>query len=271
MTKALVASTVTGNPVTVDISPGKTFRGICQGTSGAGKSVLLTTLVCELAKCSYRQIICFDDKYVSFLELLPRVYIFDEQIRYNDALSSIAGELKRRLVALKGLGKKELIPQDGYCQLDLIVDEASSFLTPDDPAVTKGHREERLRLLCTIAQLGRCCGISLLLATQVASSKNIDTSLRNLLVDVKFGLRSGSQESTRFLTGDRYDEAPMELLPAVPGLMYCMSNDDSTGNHFVKCKVIHTPLEVVEQIAQRTSHFRKELTFLDSASDDYAY
>jgi len=269
---ALIARTVTGRPVTIDISAGKTFRGICQGSSGAGKSVLLTTLICALSKCSYRQIIVFDDKYISFLELLPRIYIFDEQVRYNDVLSSLVGELKRRLTALKELGKKELTPQDGYYHIDIIVDEASSFMHPDDPAITKAMRDERLRLLCTIGQLGRCVGFSIILATQVASAKNIDTSLRTLLSDVKLGLRSGSQESTKFLTGDRYEEAPMELLPVnPPGLMYAMTNDESTGNHFIKCKVIYTPPEVVERIARDTAHYKKPLTFLDAKSEDYAF
>lgn len=269
--QATIARTVTGRPITVDISSGKTIRGICQGSSGSGKSEMLTTLLCELAKCPYRQQIVFDDKYVSFIELLPRLTIYDQQTGYNDVLASLCGELKRRLVTMKETGRKALTPQDGFDQIDIIIDEASSFLSPDDSAITKTMRDERLRMLCSLGQLGRAVGFSLIVATQVASSKNIDTSLRNLLVDVKFGFRSGSQESTRFLTGDRYEEAPMELLPDVPGLMYCMSNDESTGNHFVKCKAIMTPLEVVEQIAQRTARHKRDLTFLDASSDDYAF
>lgn len=270
-TKALLARTVTENPITLDISRGKTIRGIVQGASGSGKSALITTLASELAKSPSRQIILFDDKYVSYIELLPRAYIFDEQVKYNDVLSSLVGELKRRLVKLKESGKKELTPDEGYYQIDLIVDEASQFLNPDDPSITASMRSQRLQLLCTIAQLGRCVGYSLLVATQVASSKNIDTSLRNLLVDFKAGFRSGSQENTKFLTGDRYAEAPMELLPAVPGLMYCMTNDSSTGNHFVKCRAILTPTHVVERIAEETAQYKQPLHFLDSSSDEYAF
>lgn len=268
---ALIAATVVSSPVTIDVSPGKTLRAICQGSPGSGKSVLLATLLCALAECPYRQQVVFDDKYVSFVELSPRITIFDQQVRYNDVLASLNGAMRRRLVALKALKKKSLTPYDGYDMIDVVVDEASSFLNPDDSAVTKTMREERLRMLCNLAQLGRAVGFSLVVATQVASSRNIDTSLRNLLVDAKFGFRSGSQESTRFLTGDRYEEAPMETLPDVPGLMYCMSNDASTGNRFVKCKAVMTTPGMMEEVAQRTAHYKKKLTFLDATSEDYAF
>lgn len=267
----LIARTVTGRPITVDASEGKTFRGITQGTSGSGKSVLLTTLICGVAKLSYRQVLVFDDKYVSFLELAPRVHIFDVQTQYNDVLASVSGEIKRRLVALKELGKKDLTPADGFGMLDIVIDEASSFLNPDDPGITKAMRDERLRMLCYIGQMGRCVGVSLLLATQVASAKNIDTNLRNLLVDLKFGLRAGSQESAKFLTGECYPEAPMDLLPSVPGIMYAMTNDESTGNHFVKCRAIYTPAGVVARIANETASLKDPLSFLDPNSESYAF
>lgn len=148
--KALVARTVTGGSITVDIGPGKTIRGICQGASGSGKSEFLTTLLCELAQCPYRNLIIFDEKGVSFVDLLPRLYILDQQVRFNEVLSSLCGEQKRRLVALKSLKKKSLTPQDGYNQIDIVIDEASSFLNPDDNAITKTMREERLRMLCSL-------------------------------------------------------------------------------------------------------------------------
>lgn len=271
MTKALIARTVTGNPITIDISKNRSYRGIIQGISGAGKSELLTTFTCSLAKCDYKDIICFDDKLISMIELSPRIFIYDKQVEFNSILASLVGELKRRLTFLKSCGKKELLPSDGYNHIDILIEEASSFLSPADETITNTMLTERLRLLCTLAQLGRCCMISLIVATQVASAKNIDTSLRNLLVDVKLGLRSGSQESTKFLTGDRYMEAPMETLPNVAGLMYAMTNDESTGNHYIKCRAIYTPSDVVERIAQETAHYKKPLTFLDADSDDYAF
>ncbi|MBE6472593.1 MAG: hypothetical protein E7Z99_03310 [Coriobacteriaceae bacterium] len=268
-----IANTVIGHPITIDASPGKTWRGMMQGASGAGKSEILRTAICELSQLSYREQIVFDDKYVSFVELSDRIHIFDQQHAYNDVLASCVGEMRRRLYELKRLGKKELTPHDGeeYYQLDVWIDEANSFFAPEDPAITKTMLSERLRMACQLGQLGRAVGISLFVAGQNLSAKVIDTSLRNLLVDIRLGLRTGSIEATKFLVGDRSESAPCELLPDVPGIMYAMTNDSSTGNHFIKCRGIRTPLDVAEQIARETAHYKRELTFLNPSSEDYAF
>lgn len=276
---ALIAQTVEKHDITIDVSSGVTFRGICQGVPGSGKSELLSTIIAGICPCEYRQVIVFDDKAISFLEYQNRIHIFSDQIRYNDILYSLVGVMKQRNEMLKNMAnkspdipKKTLTPDDGFYQIDIFIDEANTFFQPEHNAVTDKMKKDRMKLVTTLAQQGRSVGISMIIAGQNMSSKDIDTSLRNLLVDIKLGLRSGSAEATKFLTGDRYEEAQMELIPeGAPGLMFAKTNDASTGDHFYSCRAIRTPHEEAVDIAWAYASYKKPLSFLDASSDDYTF
>lgn len=272
MDKAYIANQVIGDRVYVDITPGKTFRGLVQGIPRMGKSVLLKRLMLELSKQPTRQIVCFDPKYGDYSDMTRRIHLFSDQLEFNDILNSLVGEMNRRLARLRNLSKGALTPEDGIYQIDVVIDEAEKFFKPSDETIPKSVKDRRMAMVTELADMGGAAGISVIISAHSASSKTMDTDLRAQLIDLRFGFRTGSVEMTKYIAGESYEQAPMHDLPYDgQGVMYAATNDPSTRGYFRKCRVRPIEEGEVGYIMDQTARFKRDLTFLDSSSPDYAF
>ncbi|MEV5889873.1 FtsK/SpoIIIE domain-containing protein [Nonomuraea fuscirosea] len=182
-TEALIGIGPDG-PFTVDLKLDGP-HGLIAGTTGAGKSELLQTLICSLAVANRPDQLTFvliDYKGgAAFKECvrLPHtvgmVSDLDGHLTQR-ALDSLAAELRRRERLLLSAGAKDIDDYDGpgMPRLVLIIDEFAALVAELPDFVTG---------LVDIARRGRSLGIHLILATQrpagvVTADIQANTSLR---------------------------------------------------------------------------------------------
>ncbi|MEY2580766.1 MAG: segregation ATPase FtsK/SpoIIIE, family [Ilumatobacteraceae bacterium] len=147
-------------------------HALMAGTTGAGKSELLRTLVAGLAVASspdHLTFVLIDYKGGSTFDACARlphvvglVTDLDEHLA-NRALRSLHAELRRRELLLRGAGAadlaayRRLAPHEVLPRLVVVIDEFASLVS---------EQPDFLHALVGIAQRGRSLGVHLILATQ---------------------------------------------------------------------------------------------------------
>jgi len=158
------------------------------GTSGAGKTNLMQSVILQLAAKHTPDQVRFaivDTKEVDFgaaFERLPHLFApiahtLEEAARLIEAVEA---ERLRRQAVMAAAGVADWRKADGLALLQLVVDEAADFTRT--PAMTT---------LVGVARKGRAMGVSIVLGTQSPSSKVIDPQIRaNLPAAVAFQTRT---------------------------------------------------------------------------------
>lgn len=147
-------------------------HALMAGTTGAGKSELLRTLVAGLAVRSspdHLTFVLIDYKGGSTFDACARlphvvgvVTDLDEHLA-NRALRSLHAELRRRELLLRGAGAADLAayrrsePNEVLPRLVVVIDEFASLVS---------EQPDFLHALVGVAQRGRSLGVHLILATQ---------------------------------------------------------------------------------------------------------
>ena len=185
------------------------------GTSGAGKSELLQSIVASLAvrHAPTRLTFLFVDykggaASAVFSELPHTVgYVtnLDAELSRR-ALTSLRAELNRRMRLLEGKAKdlaemRELYPADAPPSLVIVVDEFAT-LVKEVPEFVDG--------IVDIAQRGRSLGIHLILATQRPSGAVNDNILANTNLRISLRMLDKS-ESVAVINSGEAAEIPVPL------------------------------------------------------------
>ncbi|MGI9616445.1 MAG: FtsK/SpoIIIE domain-containing protein [Acidimicrobiales bacterium] len=175
-------------------------HGLIGGTSGSGKSELLTSLVASLIAChppTHVTVLFVDykggsssDPFVEAPHTVGCVTNLDPFLARR-ALSSLRAELNRRMALLAGRAKDlaELVdryPTEAPPALVIVVDELAA-LVQDVPDFVAG--------LVDIAQRGRSLGIHLLLATQRPAGVVNDNILANTNLRIALRMLDGAESS----------------------------------------------------------------------------
>ncbi len=193
-------------------------HALLAGTTGAGKSVLLRSLVLGLAVrvapaqlqfvlVDYKGGATFDD-LTSLPHVVGVVTDLDDALA-DRALRSLHAELRRREAVLREYGAADLptlqrvAPHAQMPRLMIVVDEFAALVA---------EQSEFLHALVGVAQRGRSLGVHLLLATQRPQGVISDDIRAN--TNLRIALRLHDTADAIDVVGDR---APAQLPRRVPG------------------------------------------------------
>lgn len=193
-------------------------HGLIAGTTGAGKSELLRSLVVGMAAAvspTYLTFVLIDykggatfDACAALPHVVGMVTDLDDQLA-DRALRSLHAELRRR---------EALLRQHGACDLSELRAQAPSVTMPrlvvviDEFAALVAEQPTFLHALVGIAQRGRSLGVHLLLATQRPSGVITDDIRAN--TNLRLALRLNDASDAIDVVGIA---APAHLPRGVPG------------------------------------------------------
>lgn len=190
---------VAGNPIAVDLA--KMPHVLIAGATGAGKSVMINTLLTSLL---YRnspaqlKLILVDPKRVelNLYDGIPHLLapVIVEPEKTISALKWAVAEMERRLKLFAEVGKRNILEYNGSVKEEqmpyivIVIDEMADLM------MLAGAEVEAL--VVRLAQLARAAGIHLVLATQ-RPSVNVITGLIKANVPARIAFRVASNVDSR--------------------------------------------------------------------------
>ena len=187
------------NPINVDIS--KLPHLLVSGTTGSGKSVCINNIIVSLLsknKPEDLQLILIDPKQVEFAKYDSLKYFLNGRVITNvfqaaNALYKICCnmDLRYREISRKGcktIDEYNEISEKKYSRAIIVIDELADLMIR--------NKKEVEPLLVRIAQLGRACGIHLILATQ-RPSREVITGLIKVNIPAKICFKVPSSVNSR--------------------------------------------------------------------------
>jgi len=152
-----------GEVVSIDFSDPNTPHLLVVGTTGSGKSVFMNWLISFIIdnyECDEAALVLVDPKLVEFQAyekaknlLWP---IANDTQEAADVISSLRGIAKNRYAKLRAMGARS-IDETEWGHLFLIIDEFAELIM----AIPEVQED-----IIGIAQLGRACGVHIVMATQ---------------------------------------------------------------------------------------------------------
>lgn len=212
-----VGETVDGSPVCVSLD---SANALVAGNPGAGKSVYLSALICQLVRLSGEVVYILSPKaldFMAFEDVARVVEDVPDMLALMDALG--AEELRRRDWLRAHRLKKLSDYTDEMPHITVIVDEFSVLKSAteqvEDGKRTKVRKtgQELESAIQHLVERGRYVGISFVLTTQRVSSENMSTDLRDLVSGWRVAFSLSTVESTRMVMGDRASDAPAHDIP----------------------------------------------------------
>ncbi len=174
------------DPVTLNIADAP--HVLIAGTTGSGKSVLLNTMISSLLATTDKQqgqFIMIDPKQVELTQFsrsrsLYKPIITDVKNAVA-TLENLCAEMDRRYKKLSFWRYKQLsdAPRPLFPRIFVVIDELADLMLTSKKSVEKS--------IIRIAQLGRACGIHLIIATQRPTT-NIITGLIKANIPTKIAL-----------------------------------------------------------------------------------
>lgn len=191
-------------------------HGVVAGTTGAGKSEFLQTLIASLAAHNSPQrlaLVLVDLKGgAAFQDLsrLPHTVGFftdlDEHLAVR-ALTSLNAELRRREEVLRAAGVKDLIDMEATGRADT---PPSLLIVFDEFAVLKTEMPDFIEGIVDIARRGRSLGVHMILATQSPTGV-VDHHIR-ANTNLRVALRTANaQESQEIIERNDAAEIPRDV------------------------------------------------------------
>lgn len=180
------------------------------GSTGAGKSVFESSIICDLAYFKDPSTLNFylvDTKRVDLplFSTLPHVRcVADDLAKFHNMMSEIMLETRRRLNLLQGAGCRKI--QDyhrmGYAlpYMVLIMDEFGDLMELDSAAKKAGLHEDTPTVSGWIkqaVQIGRAAGVHVIACTQRSSVKIVSGDIKaNLPCRIALRLPTGTDSRT---------------------------------------------------------------------------
>lgn len=186
-------------PVTLNIS--KSPHVLICGATGSGKSVCINTIISSiLCQCNPTdvQLVLIDPKQVEFsrynkLKFFLTCDVVDNIYKASNALYTICANMDKRYRTISAMGCKNIdefnaISPQKYSRAIVIIDELADLMMR--------CKKEVEPLLVRLAQMGRACGIHLILATQ-RPSREVVTGLLKVNIPTKICFKVPSAVNSR--------------------------------------------------------------------------
>lgn len=188
-----------GNPITKNIRDTKSF--LVAGSSGGGKSVCLSNIICSLlcyTKPEECGLVLIDLKRVEF-ELFKNAshLVMPVQFEYEGAckaLDSVKSEINKRYNEMQAQGIRKATV-DKFPLLVVVIDEYAMLASNDT-----GHHLDKV--VSYIASTGRACNVFIVVATQHAISTIISNTIKSNLQS-RIGLRTTNISQSSCILGTR--------------------------------------------------------------------
>lgn len=204
-------------------------NALVAGVPRSGKSVFLSTLICDLCLCDHENVVVMSPKILDFSSFSNRCLLLSRADEMLSFLSDLSSESERRKSICLARGIKKIEDFDDDCpHISVIVDEFTvirSFTQIDDRGKKrKIGIEIEDAIMRLVAETG-FAGISFVLTTQRVSSTNMSTDLRDLISGNRICFATETLESTKMVFGDCAPLAPCHLLTTSHrGVGYIASN-----------------------------------------------
>lgn len=186
-------------PVMLDIA--KSPHVLVCGSTGSGKSVCINTIISSiLSQCdpSEVQMVLIDPKQVEFskynkLKSFLSCEVINNIHKASNALYTICSNMDKRYRMISAKGCKDIdefnaISSEKYSRAIIIIDELADLMMR--------CKKEVEPLLVRLAQMGRACGIHLVLATQ-RPSREVVTGLLKVNIPTKICFKVPSAVNSR--------------------------------------------------------------------------
>ncbi|MPY92665.1 MAG: hypothetical protein GEV08_06220 [Acidimicrobiia bacterium] len=217
-----VGVTSTGDPLRMPLLGG---HWLLAGVTGSGKSAWLAALLAELVTSGVpRRMLGIDPKVV---ELAPWADCFDRLVvdpeEAGQALAAVHAEVTGRYQLLAEQGRRKLeVPTVEMPLIVVVVDELGE-LARQAPGEAKTAPQERLRVLSSLAAVGRGAGCVLICATQRPSAQLIGADLRANLTR-RVCCRTSDEYGAEATLGPVASVLrPWDIDPATPGVAWVTS------------------------------------------------
>lgn len=188
-----------GNPVTKNIRDTKSL--LIAGSSGGGKSVLLSNILCSLfcySKPEECGVLLIDLKRVEFELFKDSCHlVMPVQFEYSGAcraLDLVKNEIDKRYSAMQKQGIRKATV-DKFPLLVVVIDEYAMLVNNDT-----GHYIDKV--VSYIASTGRACNVFIIVATQHAVSSVISNTIKSNLQS-RIGLRTTNTAQSTCILGTR--------------------------------------------------------------------
>lgn len=186
-------------PVSLDIT--KAPHVLICGATGSGKSVCVNSIISSiLANCDPTQVqmVLIDPKQVEFsrynkMKFFLSCDVVDNIYKASSALYTICHNMEQRYKTISAMGCKDIdefnaISEQKYSRAIIIIDELAELMMR--------NKKEVEPLLIRLAQMGRACGIHLILATQ-RPSREVVTGLLKVNIPTKICFKVPSAVNSR--------------------------------------------------------------------------
>lgn len=201
-----------GSPVCLSLS---SRNMLLAGSPRAGKSVLLQCLIHRLVNLGDRErVIVFSPKSLDFAFFGDAIQLENDIEAMCRCLVDIYKEVNRRKALCERAGLTKLSPEQFSAKvphITLVIDEftvlKTSEKTDDKGKKIKIGEKFEMAVMRLVAEAG-FAGLSVVISTQKADSRNVDTRLRDLISGCRCSMAVETIESTRMLFGEYADSAP---------------------------------------------------------------
>ena len=186
-------------PVMLDITKAPHIL-IC-GSTGSGKSVCVNTIISSIiSNCdpSQVQFVLIDPKQVEFsrynkLKFFLSCDVVDNMYKASTALYTVCNNMEKRYRTISAMGCKDIdefnaVSPQKYSRAIIVIDELAELMMR--------NKKEVEPLLVRLAQMGRACGIHLILATQ-RPSREVVTGLLKVNIPTKICFKVPSAVNSR--------------------------------------------------------------------------
>lgn len=186
-------------PVSLDIT--KAPHVLICGATGSGKSVCVNTIISSiLASCDPTQVqfVLIDPKQVEFsrynkMKFFLTCDVVNNIYQASSALYTICNNMEKRYRTISAAGCRDIdefnaISSQKYSRAIVVIDELAELMMR--------NKKEVEPLLVRLAQMGRACGIHLILATQ-RPSREVVTGLLKVNIPTKICFKVPSAVNSR--------------------------------------------------------------------------
>ena len=235
------------------------------GSTGAGKSELLNSVVASLSARPHMAINGHDPKRVELVAWHPRmttVALGTESV--DEFLDLHLDEMELRFKHMAAERIKTLPPSERWPHIVAIFDELAAVARPIPRVLEDGKLETKTAAAARVAvrhaklaaflERARAAGMGAILCTQRPSEKVVPLDIRdNCRTRLAFGTESWEQ--SRMILGDTPDHVkPHELPTDKPGRAWLKLDRNA-----VEFRGYRVPDELVDTVAERTATLRMNL------------
>lgn len=193
------------------------------GEPGSGKSNYLQLLAAATALDPSASLYCLDPKRVELSRWrgVARGFAGPELAEAVLVLEELSEEMARRYGYLDAHSARQLVREDGFGLVVVLVDEAMIYLSGPD----KKAAAEFSSLLKALVSLGRAAGVVVAIATQKPATDVIASSIRDN-ISVRVAFRCTTKEASDTVLGSGWASkgtSASEIDPMTPGVCYLLA------------------------------------------------